>query len=164
MKTKTNVVAVFATALFAHAAHAQTTLIVLQAPFLGCTTNAISWSVGGDNPGAVASVAPTAGRPMLAPVTLLKGFDECSAALFKTFATGIVLGPVTITDHDKKNNLTLTIQLQNARISKYLLGDADGNSGPAESIALTYERITISNPRNGSFCFDTLGGRACSPQ
>lgn len=168
-----NTGAAIAALLLTASAHAQVPrTITVQAAGLQCSTQAgtgtfsvSTWSVGASNTAqstGASGAEARAGRATLGPVNLVKGFDECSPALFGALATGTRIQSVTLTDRDPNVSTrpAVTIQLQDVLISQFVVSDS--GAGPTEAVSLTYGRITITNTTNGSkFCWDTGASNKC---
>lgn len=167
-----------AAVLLAGSADAQTTIV--QSPALHCSSrigsgafSAFSWSLGASAPVSTQNSASgseaRAQRPEVGPFNLIKGFDECSPALFQALVTGTRLPTVTVvervlaTEEGSASKTTpVTIQLQGVAVTHYMLSEGTSNAGASESISLVYDRITITNNANGSkFCWDAVKLGAC---
>lgn len=95
------------------------------------------------------------------PLSLTKAFDECSSALFGAAVKGTLLKDVTLTESAGTVTI-LVVKLEDVQIRQYSLGDGGDSVSPAETLALVYGRITISNPVNGSsFCYDVRRNGPC---
>ena len=169
-----------AAVLLAGSVHAQNGSTIVQSAALHCSThagsgafNAISWSVGASMPAqsnGATGREPSASVAQLGSFNLVKAFDECSPALFGALVTGSILQTVTITDRGvdpvnggPQKSSPVTIQLQDVRVSQFMLSDGSSAAGPAESISLVYSKITITNLNNGSkFCWDNMLRHTCS--
>lgn len=114
-----------------------------------------SWSVGIDN-------SSSAGRASLGPLTVTKSFDACSPFLAESAARGRHIQKATLVEYTTSGVPALTIELQDVMVEKYLLDDPSAAVGTAETLALSYGKITIENSAsNTKFCWDVGKNALC---
>ena len=134
-----------------------TSTTVVYVEGVNCTSSggkgalATSWSFGATNSGSLGSAGgAVAGKTTVGPFYFTKSFDECSASLFGLLASGRNVKRIIVTERNSKEITILTVELDEAMFTQYLLSDGGPNAQPVETFVVSFGRIIITNPANGS--------------
>ena len=104
----------------------------------------LSYSIGASNPAtiAVAGGGAGAGKATFSSLTMMKGVDAASTALFKALATGEHFKEATLTAHwgSGATAATMTYKLESVVVESI---QQSGSSGtPTESLSLAFAKMT----------------------
>jgi type VI secretion system Hcp family effector len=159
MKITISILMALAFSGLAVADQAQST-ITISMDGLGCSTQAGSgtftvqgWAFGATNPTTTSSSAGAsgAGKVKISTLTLTRSFDECSAALFALVTSGKHVDSLTLTQTAANTKQTeMTVKLLEVFVTDYQIGGNPASLEPAETVNVSFNQITITNPANRS--------------
>jgi type VI protein secretion system component Hcp len=128
---------------------AQTSLIVNVPGDNTCSTakgepgfNALSWSIGGTNPGTVNRTAAVS----LQALTITKSMDACSEQLIRDFVAGTFIPSMTLIQYRISGGqpyASATVTLTNAYVANWSVGGT-ASSVPTEQLAFTFAKMCVS--------------------
>ncbi len=143
-------------AQFATAGAASTTTVKVEG-VSSCTTTLGSGTFGvaawawGENQ----SVTTGVGRVSFHDLSITKSLDACSPALALATARGNRYTRITLTQYDKNSNVLVTVLVENALVSSYVINGSQISESPTESISFSFAKITVTHASGSKFTFDT---------
>jgi len=134
---------------------------------LSCSTSAgtdtfdvQSWSWGASNPvDLIGGGGGGAGKVSVSDLSVMKGFDACSPALFGAVATGKAFPTLTLTQSNHDGAAT-TVTLTDVRVSSWQAGGSLATESATESVSFTFSKVCLADGTSGAkFCYDIKAGK-----
>jgi len=119
------------------------------------TFDARSWSWGATNSGGSGSGSGSgAGKAVVSALSIKKGFDACSAALFAAVTTGRHFQTLALTDRDSDGNVVATLTMTEVLVYSWSVGSTTRDATPDEAVAFTFRKVCLAGSGSAQICFD----------